>query len=264
MLTVSELYIYPVKSLGGISLKEATLTDRGFENDRRWMLVDERHQFLSQREVPEMALLQVSLVEDGLLIQHKDRVDPALQIPFTTEGESCRVTVWGDSCMAQWVSRQADAWFSEMLSTPCRLVYMPDASRREVDPGYAQHREITSFSDGFPLLLIGQASLDDLNTRLSLPLPMDRFRPNIVFAGGEPYQEDVMSHFRIAGIDFFGVKRCARCVITTIDQLTAEKGKEPLRTLSDYRRSQNKIYFGQNLLFQGEGKITVGDLLIHK
>lgn len=259
MHVVSELYIYPIKSLGGISLSSATLTDRGFEHDRRWMLVDEHHRFLSQRELPQMALLQVDLNGQGLLIRHGHQDQEPLQIPWEPEGETCTVTVWDDTCLARWVSRQADEWFSRILSFPCRLVYMPDVSHRLVDERYAHRKEITSFADGYPLLLIGQASLDDLNRRLSSPLPMDRFRPNIVFRGGEPYQEDSMSHFEIAGISFFGVKLCARCVITTIDQLTAGKGKEPLKTLNSYRSRNNKIYFGQNLLFNGKGMISVND-----
>jgi uncharacterized protein YcbX len=259
MLVVSELYIYPVKSLGGISVPSATLTDRGFEYDRRWMLVDGDHRFLSQRELPQMALLQVQLHEQGLIIRRKDSDRSSLLVPFEPAGESCMVSVWEDECSARWVNSQADEWLSQMLSFPCRLVYMPDSSRRLVDDQYAHHQEVTSFADGFPLLLIGQSSLDDLNKKLASPLPMDRFRPNIVFTGGEPYQEDNMEHFQIAGISFFGVKPCARCVITTVDQLTANKGKEPLRTLNGYRSRNNKIYFGQNLLFDGAGKISVND-----
>jgi hypothetical protein len=136
---------------------------------------------------------------------------------------------------------------------------MPDTTRRSVDGRYAFNKEIVSFADGFPILLIGQASLDDLNKRLLIPLPMDRFRPNIVFTGGLPYQEDEFNHFQIAGISFFGVKRCARCVITTIDQDTIAQGKEPLRTLNEYRKMNNKIYFGQNLLFLGSGAVSLGD-----
>ena len=260
-LTISELFIYPVKSLGGISVPSAVLTDRGFEYDRRWMLVDKDHRFLSQRELPQMALLQVQLHEQGLIVWHKKLDQSSLLIPFEPAGENCVVSVWEDECSARWVSSEADEWFSRMLSFPCRLVYMPDSSHRLVDDRYAHRREVTSFSDAFPLLLIGQASLDDLNKRLSSPLGMDRFRPNMVFTGGEPYQEDNMPHFQIAGISFFGVKPCARCVITTIDQLTAGKSKEPLRTLNGYRSRNNKIYFGQNLLFEGSGKIAVNDTI---
>jgi uncharacterized protein YcbX len=260
MLTVSELYIYPIKSLGGIPLDSAALTDRGFAYDRRWMLVDTENRFLTQRELPKMSLLQVQLREDGLLIQHKLLGD-SVQVPFKPAGASCTVTVWDDICEAQYVDGTADAWFSRMLSLPCRLVYMPESSQRKVDLNYAQGDEITSFSDGYPLLLIGQASLDDLNSRLPQAIAMERFRPNIVFTGGTPYQEDEMTAFNIAGITFYGVKPCARCVIPTIDLSTGEKGKEPLKTLSGYRQRNKKIYFGQNLLFRNAGgaHISVGD-----
>ncbi|SFD22425.1 hypothetical protein SAMN05518672_1011127 [Chitinophaga sp. CF118] len=262
MLTVSELYIYPVKSLGGIALPAASLTDRGFEYDRRWMLIDENNRFLSQREVPAMACLEVSLHKDGLLIINISKSDFFYRIPFQPfHTETIRVTVWNDSCIAQCVSAEADAWFSEQLDISCRLVYMPDSSLRQVDEFYAHNKEITSFSDGYPLLIIGQASLDDLNSRLSSPLLMDRFRPNIVFTGGIPFQEDDMKQFSIGDIQFFGVKPCARCTITTIDQQSGIKGKEPLKTLSTYRAKNNKIYFGQNLLFQGAGTIRIGDTI---
>ncbi len=260
MLTISALYIYPIKSLGGISLTTANLTDRGFQYDRNWMLVDGNNQFLTQREFPQMTLLQTSLHEDGLVVRHKHTGD-SINIPFQPTGDLCTVTVWDDTCQAQYVSPLADQWFSRVLSIPCRLVYMPESTRRKVDPNYAHGDEITSFSDGFPLLMIGQASLDDLNSRLSEPLTMERFRPNVVFTGGTPFQEDEMAEFTIADILFYGVKPCARCVITTIDLLTGEKGKEPLRTLSTYRRDNNKLYFGQNLLYDRQGQVTVGDTI---
>jgi len=262
MLTVSELYVYPVKSLGGIAVNEAMLTDRGFEHDRRWMLVDENNRFISQREAATMALLKISMHADGLLVQNISRANTSFIIPFQTAAtETTIVEVWSDRCRAQWVSPEADAWFSEQLGITCRLVYMPNNTHRFVDGRYAHNKEITSFSDGYPLLLIGQASLDDLNNRLSIPLPMNRFRPNVVFTGGYPFQEDDMKQFSIGGITFFGVKPCARCMITTIDQQTAEKAKEPLKTLSTYRSKNNNIYFGQNLLFNGNGIVRIGDTI---
>lgn len=266
MLTVSELYIYPIKSLGGITLNTATLTDRGFEYDRRWMLVDENDKFLSQREVNTMALLKIQLTGRGLLVKNTGVQGAELLIPFEpTISETLTVTVWSNHCRAQRVSDAADAWFSEQLGLPCKLVYMPDNTHRFVDGRYAHNKEITSFSDGFPLLLISQASLDDLNSRLETPLPMNRFRPNIVFKGGTAFQEDSMKHFEINGISFYAVKPCARCTITTIDQQTAEKAKEPLKTLSTYRTKNKKILFGQNLLFHGTGSITIGDTItIHE
>ena len=262
MLEVSELFIYPIKSLGGIPLRSAKVTDRGFQYDRRWMLVDSNNCFLSQREFPQMALLQVQLNEDALRVQHKINQSEAVRIPASPEPRPLiTVKVWSDKCKAEIVDPVLDEWFSEMLSMKCRLVYMPEFSKRRVDSRYASNKEITSLSDGYPFLIIGQSSLDDLNARLPDPLPMNRFRPNIVFTGGEPFHEDHLKHFSIRDIHFYGVKLCARCVITTIDQNTALKSREPLKTLSSYRQKNNKIYFGQNLLHSGQGEINVGDTI---
>lgn len=262
MLTVSELYIYPIKSLGGIALNSATLTDRGFEHDRRWMLVDDNNQFITQREVTAMALLKPQLTEQGLLIKNSQVAGEELLVPFEpTMPGTTMVDVWSNRCRAQQVSEEANAWFSKQLGISCKLMYMPDTTNRFVDGRYAHNKEITSFSDGFPLLMIGQASLDDLNSRLTDPLPMNRFRPNVVFTGGTPFLEDTMKQFEINGITFFCVKPCARCVMTTIDQQSGTKAKEPLTTLSTYRKKNNKILFGQNLLYKGRGVIAIGNTI---
>lgn len=259
MLTVSRLFIYPVKSLGGIEISSAVLTDRGFQYDRRWMLVDDNNQFITQRDFPRLALFQVNIIDEGLQVIHKPGKEHIL-IPFRPlHNEYLFVTVWDDLCMAQPVSEEINDWFSKILSFPCKLVYMPDEVRRKVDANYASNNEITSFSDGYPLLIIGQASLDELNRRLIEPLPINRFRPNIVFTGGIPHEEDVLKHFTINNINLYGAKPCARCTITTINHETAEKGKEPLKTLATYRMKNNNIYFGQNLLYEGSGEIKVGD-----
>ncbi|MCU7550763.1 MOSC domain-containing protein [Chitinophagaceae bacterium LB-8] len=259
MLQVSEIFIYPIKSLGGISLSSAVVTDRGLQYDRRWMLVDEQGEFMTQRTNAEMALLQVEVVEGGLRVYHKKN-NASIVISFAPQtGETTLVQVWGDRCRAKVVGHDVDNWFSDMLSAKCRLVYMPETTRRQVDRRYAKNREITSFSDGYPFLVIGQASLDDLNNRLKEKLPMNRFRPNIVFTGGQPFEEDQWSHFVIHDIHFYGVKLCSRCVVTTINQDEGKAGKEPLKTLATYRLSNNNIYFGQNLLHQGEGILQVGD-----
>lgn len=261
MLTISELYVYPIKSLGGVSVPSAPVTSRGLQYDRRWLLVDENNIFLTQREINKLALLQVHLKEQGLLITHKLKTDSHF-IPFEPQtSEYFNVTIWDDVCQAQAVSKESDKWFSDMLSFNCRLVYMPDTTERFVDTKYANNNEITGFADGYPMLILGQTTLDDLNDRLEEKLPVDRFRPNIVFTGGQPFEEDLLEHFVVKSIDMFAVKPCARCVITTINQTTAETGKEPLRTLSKYRMANNKIYFAQNLLHKGEGIIHVGDTL---
>lgn len=261
MLRISELHIYPIKSLGGISLSAAELTDRGFRYDRRWMLVDEQNRFLTQRVYPKMALLQPAIIEDGIEVTIKRAGTDSILIPFEPSGsERLTVNIWDDWCEALTVGPAIDEWFSQALDTRCRLVFMPDDSLRRVDPAYALHtNDFSSFSDDYPLLLISQASLDDLNGRLATPLPMNRFRPNLVITGSQPYEEDEMAHFTIRGIDFYGVKLCSRCVIITIDQDSTEKSQEPLRTLSTYRRQKNKIRFGQNVLCNQPGTVRVGD-----
>ncbi|SEO86248.1 hypothetical protein SAMN05428947_104380 [Mucilaginibacter sp. OK283] len=260
MLQISQLYIYPIKSLGGIPVTSAEVTSRGFKHDRRWMLVDGQNRFLTQREHPQMALIKVNIQSDGLLVSY--HANGSIKIPFAYDTLSKHdVVIWDDTCIGVYVGDEFDEWFTTILGIPCRLIYMPDDSEREVDQRYAQPGMITSFADAYPFLLIGQASLDDLNKRLPAALPMDRFRPNIVFTGGDAFSEDLMDHINISGINFYGAKLCARCVMTTIDQQTGVKAKEPLKTLATYRLKNNKILFGQNLVHQGEGFVTVGDTI---
>lgn len=264
MFTVSALYIYPVKSLGGFGVTEAIVTERGFQYDRRWMLVDKEGRFITQREVHSMALLQTAIIPKGLYVYHKHNPGKNITIHFLSSPVSIKkVQVWDDVCNA-WCygDNEMNRWFTDVLGKECELVYMPDETNRLVDTAYAKNNEITSFSDGYPFLIIGQSSLNELNSKLSTPFLMDRFRPNIVFTNGSPYIEDNWKHFCINDIDFFGVKTCSRCVITTIDQQTMTAGKEPLKTLATYRAVNNKIKFGMNLLHRGKGKLKVGDQII--
>jgi uncharacterized protein YcbX len=264
MIKISQLFIYPVKSLAGISVNAAQLTDRGFQYDRRWMLVDEQTQFMTQRQFPEMALLQTGISEEGISIVHKKNSEKKILIPFSGfTNENLTVKIWNDYCDALPAEKFINEWFSEMLQFSCKLVYMPDDSLRKVNGRYAvENTDITSFSDACPVLLIGQSSLDDLNTRLEIPLPMNRFRPNIVITGSAAFEEDEMEEFLIGGIQFFGVKLCERCVITTINQDTSEKSKEPLKTLSSYRMQNNNVYFGQNVISKKTGVVRIGDELM--
>lgn len=262
MLSISHLYVYPIKSLGGIELTEARLTDRGIEHDRRWMLVDENNRFLTQREFPQMALLRTAIHANELTVYEKGNEVDAIRVNlYPTETATVRVQVWDDVVEAIVMEDEINQWFSDKLNRVCKLVYMPDASQRKVDADYALNNELTGFSDAFPVLMIGQASLDDLNSRLTTAVPMNRFRPNIVFTGGTAFEEDTMQHFRINGIDLYAVKPCARCVVTTTDQDTGIIAKEPLKTLASYRTGNNKVYFGQNILYKQEGIIRVGDEL---
>ncbi len=256
-LTLASLHVHPIKSLGGHAVDTAELTDRGLAHDRRWMLVDPAGQFVSQRELAAMACLQVGPVTGGFRIT--DRRDATwLEIPETLDvGERQQVAVWSDRVSVLVADAPTNNWFSHKLGRPLRLVHMPDESRRRTDDRYA--KGLTSLSDGFPYLIASQASLDDLNRRLEQPVPMDRFRPNIVIAGGDAFQEDAWKAIRIGGADFQLVKPCARCVIVTTDQRTGERSKEPLRTLSGYRNKGGKVLFAMNAMGPASGALRVND-----
>jgi uncharacterized protein len=273
MLKLSEIYIYPIKSLGGIRLDVSNITTRGLENDRRFMLVDENGRFLSQREYPQLAIFQTEIEAAFLKITNKKNgstLKISLQYSLNHKvTQSLNVQIWDDETSAIEVSSEASNWFTQALDIPTRLVYMHEESQRKTDAQYSLNgEEITSFSDGYPILIIGQSSLDDLNNRLENPVNINRFRPNFVFTNGEPFEEDAWHEFTVGNVRFFGVKPCARCIMTTIDQETGEKkGKEPLLTLNKYRKAGNKILFGQNVLISQLGTVSVGDdvtVLSHK
>jgi len=255
---VSDIWIYPIKSAKGISVEQAEVSERGFAQDRRWMLVDEEGAFLSQRSFPRLALVEPSF-ENGLLtLRNPDA--PALSFPAVPDSsDRIRVEVWGDQCHAIRVSQAADTWFSDFLDVSCSLVYMPESTRRQVDQDFSTEDDIVSFADGFPFLLITKSSLDDLNRRLEEPVPMNRFRPNIVVSGTEPFAEDDWHDIHIGGVDFSVAKACSRCTITTVDQNSGDRGKEPLQTLTSYRRFGDKVLFGQNLVHRSCGRIRVDD-----
>jgi uncharacterized protein len=253
-LTLSALYIYPVKSLRGIAVSTAAVTDRGLHMDRRWMLVDAAGRFMSQRQTPRMALVSVAVREGGLALDAPG-MEPLL-VPFEAPTpEPLEVEVWRDRCEARTVGPSFDRWFTRFLGQDCRLVQMPEETLRPVDPIYAAHPDDhVSFADGYPFLLISEASLDDLNRRLrerdAAPVDMIRFRPNLVVRGAQAYAEDDWKRLRIASTEFRVVKPCSRCVIPTVDLATGEKGREPLATLTQYRRRDNKVFFGQNLVHE--------------
>jgi uncharacterized protein len=261
-LQLSEIWIYPIKSLGGIRLKEAKVQKKGLALDRRWMLVDDNGVVLTQRNIPTMALLKLSL--DGEALKVKFQGDGSEQKVFTRvppKGKSEPVTIWNDTVEAIEVDENTSAWFSEKLKMKCRLVSFPEVNPRAVDANYKLGDDHVSLADAYPFLIIGQQSLNFLNTKLEMPLPMNRFRPNFVFTGGEPNEEDFWRDFKIGENHFVGVKPCARCVLTTVNQDTAEKGVEPLRTLATYRKKENKILFGQNLIAVDHQTIKEGDLI---
>jgi uncharacterized protein len=262
-MTLSEIWIYPVKSLGGIRLTKANAEEKGLQFDRRWMIVDENNVFITQRVFQKMALIDVELHADGLKIFSRLSPNDFVMVPYSPiTCTPVTVTVWDDITEAVTVSDEADAWLSRQLDMKLRLVMMPDATQRKADPRYAQNNENVSFADAFPYLIISQASLDDLNSRLREPVTMRRFRPNFVITSTEPFAEDQWKHISIGNLHFEVVKPCARCVLTTIDPITSEKGPEPLKTLSAYRRVGNKVLFGQNVVVKDPGEIREGDALI--
>lgn len=257
---LTEINIFPIKSTRRIALSESQVLARGLPGDRRWMLIDAERRFITARQHPRLVLVETRLDDTALHVSGPGM--PPLQLPLAPAGERAEVEIWRDHCAAVFTGKAADDWFSAYLGLPVRLVQMTDDIRRPVDPDYGRPGDEVSFADGFPLLLISQASLDDLNTRLERPVSMRRFRPNLVVSGGAPYAEDDWRHLRIGTVEFEGVKPCSRCVLTTVDPDTGEKdpGLEPLRTLSGYRRGKGGgVFFGRNLIPRGSGVIRVGD-----
>ena len=259
-IKISHLFIYPVKSLAGISLQESALDGMGLKYDRRWMLVSPDGMFLSQRKVPKMALIRTSLNELGkLTLSAKGQKDHHVA-EINSNSKTMSVRIWKDTLEVKKVGQESDAWLSETLGIDCHLVFITDDIVRQCDLDYANEGDKTGFSDGFPILLISQASLDDLNTRLEKPVEMRRFRPNIVVKGCNPYDEDNWKLFFTSSIEMKGVKLCSRCILTTVDPETGERsGEEPLATLSTYRKQGRAINFGLNVIQQSQGVLKVND-----
>ena len=255
---VSELNIYPVKSCRGISVRQATVVERGFRHDRRWMIADQDGTFLTQREHPRLSLIRTSLGADTCTLS-TNGFEP-LEIPLElTGGTAVGAMIWGDSVRALSAEPAANEWISTFLGIPARFLFMPDESIRPVDPEYAFNSEHVSFADGFPFLLLSEASVEDLNTRLSSPVPMNRFRPNIVVKDCRPYAEDSWEMISIGAVRFRVAKPCGRCAITTVDQDRGIKSEEPLRTLATYRSHAGNVNFGQNLVQLNRGIIHIDD-----
>ncbi len=260
-MIVSEVHIYPIKSCGGLTLMAAEVGARGFVNDRRWMLVDPDGDFLTQREQARMALIQPALDPTCLRLSAPGMTD--FDLPLDQAGRRVAVSIWHDSGVgAVDQGDQVADWFSRFLHTDCRLVRMADDTVRPVDQRYARPADQVGFADGFPFLVISEASLADLNARLDDPLPINRFRPNIVVRDADaPYAEDGWRTIQIGAVVLDLPKACARCAITTTDQATAARGKEPLRTLAIYRQGpKGAPLFGQNAVHRAAGgTIRVGD-----
>jgi uncharacterized protein YcbX len=256
---LTQINIYPIKSLGGISLQSANVEERGLQYDRRWMLVDEHNMFFTQRLYPNMALLRVEINNDLLTIKHiQNKLSPLTIHPMPYDDEEVKVQIWKDNVAALKYNNDVNNWFTDAIGIKCSLVYMPDLTRRKVSPEYVSNK-IVGFADGYPFLIIGEESLKDLNKRLEEPVPMNRFRTNFVFSGGNAFDEDNWKTIKIGDLVFHSVKQCPRCVITTIDQNTGLKSKDPLKTLAEFRQKDNKVMFGMNLVADGTGMVSVGD-----
>jgi uncharacterized protein YcbX len=257
-ITLSAIYIYPVKSLAGIRVSSWPVVATGFKYDRKWMLVDNEKQFLSQRRLPRMALIKTALIENGLICSAPAMEDLSLSLEVSA-GTIIHSTIWHDQVGAISVSEEADNWFSRFLGVECNLVYQPDTATRPVNPDFANPEDQTALSDGFPFLLVSENSLVALNKAMQLTLGISRFRPNLVVSGCAAYAEDTWREINIGTIGFRLPKPCSRCSVPTIDPETAETGKEPLTTLNRLRKWQNKVYFGQNALHNESGVLSIGD-----
>jgi uncharacterized protein YcbX len=263
-LTLAALHIYPVKGLKGIDLASARCTERGLEHDRRWMVVDAQGEFMSQREHPKMATVWTDIGEHALTLSAPDM--PSVDVPLDPRpSATLRVRVWKSVCDAIPVSSYADAWLAEYLGMPCRLVYMPESTRRLSNPQHAGGEKLVGFADGYAYLVTTEASLADLNARIAAnggsAVPMNRFRPNLVLRGGRAFDEDGWREIRIGEAVLRAAKPCGRCQVTTTDQASGEVvGPEPLRTLYTFRdHPEFGACFGVNFVTAATGTIRVGD-----
>ncbi len=258
-IALTDIFIYPVKSLQAINLKCAKVCPSGLANDRRWVIVGPEGDFLSQRSCPSLAQVSVEICDNGLVLHAGNK--PPLWLATPSGNRRQRVSIWRDEVDAAAVP-EADQWLSEFLGQRCHLAWMDANCRRPITSDAGRPGETVSFADGYPCLMIGEASLADLNRRLSAPVPMARFRPNLVIAGAEPFAEDNWQYVSIGTARFRNAGSCARCNVTTIDQITGQtSAPEPLQTLATFRQSEKGVLFGVNLVVDIPGQIKVGDEL---
>jgi uncharacterized protein len=262
---LTSIHIYPLKAARAVDLEESMVEPCGLAGDRRWLLVDKAGRFVSQREEPTMARVTVRPAGRGsITVSAAGRPVLSVPAPCAPSGaEMLRVTVWSSTVLAAAAGPAADSWFSGFLGRAVRLVYLDDPTRRAVDREYGAAGDVVSFADGYPLLLTSDGSLGELGRWLvengDQPVPMNRFRPNVVVAGAAPWAEDGWRRIRIGAVSFRVVKPCGRCVVTTIDQATAERGSQPLNMLGRRRRFGQMLVFGQNMIADAPGLIRVGD-----
>ncbi|MCG6539031.1 MOSC domain-containing protein [Pseudomonas sp. KSR10] len=258
---LSSLYRFPLKSGSAELLEEGRCDELGLSGDRRWMVVDAATgKFLTQRILPQMALLTARWQGETALLMCAPGME-TLRVPVPGPDSMMRgVLIWRETLRVPDAGDAAAAWLTRLLERPCRLVHLPNALGIQIDQYYARPGELTGFSDGFPFLLIGQRSLDDLSARVGQLLDVRRFRPNLLIADSAPYAEDGWRRIRIGDMEFRVVKPCSRCIIPTIDPVNGEKSptREPLATLMNYRKGDGGVFFGQNLIAEGTGVLKVG------
>ena len=259
---VSSIHIYPVKGLAGIEVDSARAENEGLENDRKLMLVDKTGRFLSQREHAKMTLFKCDIKNSDLEISYDN---DSISINLNQDLESLRpVSVWNSKLKSRVYPDKVNNWFSEHLDQEAFLV--------RLDPAHARYKRLftkpyktnVSFADGYPFLILSEASMELLNSKLDKKLLIDRFRANIILKGGEPHFEDEIEEFKIGSAEFKNINPCARCIVTTIDQQTASKTPEPLKTLAKYRKWNNNIYFGMNSICTRDGIINTDEQVLIK
>jgi uncharacterized protein YcbX len=261
-VVVAGLFVYPVKSCRGIALDTATVERRGLRHDRRFMIVDDAGRFVTQRTEPRLALVDVAIDEREVVLSAPDKAALHVDIAAASgQRERRRVQVWRDQVDAVDCGEEARAWTSDWLGKRTSLVFMPDDTARIVNPKYGADGDVVSFADGYPVLLASTSSLGDLNARLAEPVPMDRFRPNLVVSGSAPWAEDGWRRIQVGAVAFRVVKPCDRCTVTTVDQRTATRGVEPLRTLATFRMKDNDVLFAQNCIPDAPGTVAIGDAI---
>lgn len=256
---VTQLYIYPIKSLAGIKIQSAKAEEMGFENDRRWMLIDEENQFITQRDYPNLSQFYPEIKDDRIEISHYGStheflIDESLDEPIFSK-------VWDDESKVVEVNKETSKWFSEALGFSCKLVKIIKNGDRKHNSSRLNQTLNVSLADGYPYLLIGSKSFDQLNEKLKEKITIQRFRPNIVISSVVAHEEDFFDTFQIGNVKFKNVKPSGRCVMVNNDPKTGIVLKEPLKTLSTYRTSNNNVFFGINMLCLNEGTIAVGDVL---
>lgn len=257
---LSQITIYPIKSCAGIPLSTAEVKDRGFTMDRRWVLVDDDGLFISQRNTPRLGQVLVSQKDHGLQVSYPGHAYLKLELQPTSHIRQ-QARIWNDQVEGMWLGSECDEWFSKVLEKSVHLIHMSkDIKRPLLKERLPQDRPFeVSFADGYPYLLTSQSSLDDLNARLSHPVPMDRFRSNLVVSGFPAFGEDHWKRIRIGTIEFLVVKPCARCLVTTIDQKTGVASREPLQTLATFRRQNGHVMFGMNMVALNSGYVSLND-----